>query len=144
MYKEMFEYHLYFNNQMIKVFEEETKTLPERTFPLFCHVLNAHQMWNARVLNEQPLGANQIHDLDKCKIINRKNYDNSLKIIQKFAMNQSIKYANSKGTKFTNLLSDILFHIVNHSTHHKGQIISDFRNSGVEPMITDYIFYKRQ
>lgn len=40
-------------------------------------------------------------------------------------------------------IQQILFHIANHFTHHRGQIISDLRQNGIEPRISDYIFYKR-
>jgi uncharacterized damage-inducible protein DinB len=44
---------------------------------------------------------------------------------------------------FTNTIKDILFHIINHSTNHRGQIAVDFRNNGLEPLVLDYVFYKR-
>lgn len=46
-------------------------------------------------------------------------------------------------SEFTNTIGDILFHIVNHSTYHRGQIASDFRESDIEPLNTDYIMFKR-
>ncbi|QLH28398.1 MAG: hypothetical protein HWD63_02710 [Candidatus Parvibacillus calidus] len=39
-------------------------------------------------------------------------------------------------------MKDIIFHIINHSTYHRGQIAMEFRQSGLEPLNTDYIFYK--
>jgi len=143
MYKNIFEYHFEFNNKLLDEIAKEIKSLPERTFPLFCHLLNAHQIWNARILNQNPFGVQQQHEIEICKSINLENYENTLKIIEKFSLEESINYKNSKGKEFTNTINDILFHVANHSTHHKGQIINDFRNSGIEPIITDYIFYIR-
>ncbi|WP_209331385.1 DinB family protein [Lunatimonas salinarum] len=34
-------------------------------------------------------------------------------------------------------------HIVNHSTYHRGQIATLFRESGLQPVVTDYIMLKR-
>ena len=54
-----------------------------------------------------------------------------------------IDYENSEGRLFNNTVQDILFHIINHSTHHRGQISTDFRQNGLEPLQLDYVFYKR-
>ncbi|MEM1003550.1 MAG: DinB family protein, partial [Bacteroidota bacterium] len=54
-----------------------------------------------------------------------------------------IDYVNSKGNAYGNELKDILFHIINHATHHRGQILVDMRNHKMEPPVLDYIFYKR-
>ncbi|TNF76236.1 MAG: damage-inducible protein DinB, partial [Bacteroidetes bacterium] len=54
-----------------------------------------------------------------------------------------IIYENTEGRSFSNTLQDILFHIVNHSTHHRGQITMDFRKNGMDPPLLDYILYKR-
>ena len=48
-----------------------------------------------------------------------------------------------KGNLFENKIDDILFHIINHSTYHRGQIMMLFRESGLEPIFSDYIFHKR-
>jgi len=144
MFKEIFDYHFEFNNRIIDEISKERKNLPERTFPLFCHVLNAHQIWNARILNRKSFGVHEWHPLENCKSINEENYKNTLKIMHEFNLDETIKYSNSKGREFANTINDILFHIANHSTHHKGQIMSDFRISNLEPIITDYIFYKRK
>jgi uncharacterized damage-inducible protein DinB len=37
----------------------------------------------------------------------------------------------------------MLFHIVNHSTNHRGQIAVDFKSNGITPLGLDYIHYKR-
>lgn len=29
------------------------------------------------------------------------------------------------------------------ATYHRGQIATDFKNTGLQPLVTDYIFYKR-
>jgi uncharacterized damage-inducible protein DinB len=54
-----------------------------------------------------------------------------------------LDYENSEDRLFTNTLKDMLFHIINHSTHHRAQISVDFRTNGIEPLNLDYILYKR-
>jgi uncharacterized damage-inducible protein DinB len=143
-FQEIFEYHHHFNQKLIDELKKHEKKLPQRTFPLFCHVLNAHHIWNARILRiTTGFGVQDIHPIEACKEIDDKNYSDTKKIIETVSLEENITYKTFKGEEFSNTVRDILFHVVNHSTHHKGQIISDFRQQGIVPITTDYIFYKR-
>lgn len=143
-FADIFEYHHHFNQQLIDIFTENEELLTARSIPLFSHCLNAHQIWNERILNiPNTLDRFDEHALEQFSDMDHANYDTTLKILQEYAMDQQITYTNSKGGKFKNTLQEILFHIVNHFTHHKGQLISDLREADIEPPITDYIFYKR-
>lgn len=143
LFKDIFEYHNHFNQQLLKELEKHHSKLPERTYPLFCHVLNAHQIWNARILKQETLAIMAIHAFQKCREIDEANYANTYLILDNYDLDDEVTYTNTKGQEFTNTIRDILFHAANHSTHHKGQIVSDFRQVGIEPIVTDYIFYKR-
>lgn len=142
-FKSIFDYHHYFNQKLIELFLENSASISKRTIPLFSHCLNAHQIWNARILKTDSFGVHQLHALKNCKDIDKTNYVDTLKIIDTFDFEETIKYTNSKGDNFENTVQDILFHIANHFTHHKGQLISDLRQQEIEPPVTDYIFYKR-
>lgn len=143
LFQELFEYHHHFNQAFVDEFEKHMDRLPERTYPLFCHVINAHQVWNARITGSQPVGVHDVHTLEKCREMDRENYRQTTLILSKEDMGGEIFYKNSKGEEYSNSVRDILFHVVNHSTHHKGQIVSDFRQQGIPPLVTDYISYKR-
>ncbi len=75
--------------------------------------------------------------------MNEKNYLNSMKIIDQYDFGDRIEYRSFDGNPFINSVQEILFHISNHFSHHRGQIMADLRQCGVEPFITDYIFFKR-
>jgi uncharacterized damage-inducible protein DinB len=142
-FKDIFEYHNHFNQKLIAqliVFENE---LPERTIPLFAHSINAQQIWNARITGKEKLGIHQLHTLQECAEIDIVNYQDTLRILDECNLEEKIVYSNSKGTEYSNTIQQILFHVANHFSHHKGQIISDLRQSGIDPIVTDYIFYKR-
>lgn len=144
LFQNIFEYHHFFNQKLIEEIKIHFNILPSKTYPLFCHVLNAHQIWNARILGIETVGVRQLHELESCPDFDKNNYSTTIQIIENADWDKLIPYQNSKGDKFKNSVRDILFHVANHSTHHKGQIIADFRSVGVEPLITDYIFYRRQ
>ena len=140
---DIFEYHHFFNEKLIIEFKTHKSEIPPSTYALFCHCLNAHQIWNSRILETKSLAVHQIHTLEKCKELDDQNYNDSLDILSDFDLSKKISYKISGGIEFENSIQQILFHIANHFTHHRGQIISDLRQNGIEPIITDYIFYKR-
>ena len=141
---ELFEYNYHFNKKWIEFLTENFQEVPEKSLKLINHLINAHQVWNARIDNETEFGVWQINVWSKISEINDENHAKTLKIIHEKSLENVIEYQNSKGQKFTNKIEDILFHIINHSTYHRAQIASDIRNCGIEPINTDYIFYKRE
>jgi uncharacterized damage-inducible protein DinB len=106
-------------------------------------VLNAHRVWNSRILQSKSTGVWDVHSIDKCVEIDNRNLADTIRILDSEDLERLVTYRNSKGQEFVNKIQDILFHVVNHSTHHKGQIIRDFRSQDIQPIVTDYIFYKR-
>lgn len=142
-FRDVFEYHHHFNQRLANQLIPHQEILPNRTIPLFSHIINAHQIWNSRILNQQKLGVHEVHSLEKCKRLDTDNRIHTEQIIATMDLDQEINYATSGGRPYGNTIREVLFHIANHSSHHKGQIISDLRQSGIAPLKTDYIFYKR-
>jgi uncharacterized damage-inducible protein DinB len=55
-----------------------------------------------------------------------------------------ISYTNARGESFSTPLVQMMQHLVNHATYHRGQIVTMLRQLGVKPVNTDMIFYFRQ
>ncbi len=143
-FKELFEYGHHFNQQLGDAFIANADQTSERAIKLYSHLLNAHQIWNNRIDPRQnTFQVWEIHPIRDCRNIDRMNYEHSLFILDKFDLNETVSYANTTGLTFSNSIRDICFHVINHSTYHRGQIATEFRQNGLEPLITDYIFYKR-
>lgn len=140
---EVFDYHHHFNQRLADQLILHQKNLPDRTIALFSHVINAHQIWNARILNLPKMNVHEVHSLEKCKKLDMDNRMHTEQVIETMDLDQEIVYTTSGGRSFRNTIREVLFHISNHSSHHKGQIISDLRQSGIAPLKTDFIFYKR-
>ena len=51
-------------------------------------------------------------------------------------IDHKIVYKNLKGDTFDSSIEEILFHVVNHGTYHRGQIITLLRESGVTQLVT--------
>lgn len=140
---DIFEYTYHFNVEMIKVISENRKLVDDKTISLINHTLNAQQIWNARILEEKTFEVWQINPFESLEEINHGNFLKSIDIIRNFDLDKRVEYQNSRGTKFENSIFEMLFHAVNHSTYHRGQINSLLKQNGITPVLTDYIFYKR-
>ncbi|SDI90967.1 DinB family protein [Chryseobacterium jejuense] len=140
---DLFEYTYHFNVEMIKVISENRELVDDKTINLINHTLNAQQIWNARILGETTFEVWQINPFESLIEINHGNFLKSIDIITNLDLEKRIEYQNSRGTKFENSIFEMLFHAVNHSTYHRGQINSLLKQNGITPVLTDYIFYKR-
>lgn len=142
--KEIFEYTYAFNAKIIDSLVQSKEAIPEKSLVLINHTINAHEIWNSRIEKKEcKTQVWEMRPVINLKKINQSNYENSLRIIDSYNMDEKIKYTNSKGEEFLNTVKDMLFHVVNHSTYHRGQIATDCKNHGIIPLVTDYIFYKR-
>lgn len=119
--------------------------VPEKSVELFNHILTVHHMWNARIMNKAPdYTISQIHEIKDWADIHYENQRSSFEITSNAEdFEKRIDYENSEGRLFISNLQDILFHIINHSTHHRGQISMNLRQNGIEPIPFDYVNYKR-
>jgi uncharacterized damage-inducible protein DinB len=140
---DLFEYTYHFNKEMITVISENLEKVDEKTISLINHTLNAQQVWNSRVLGEKSFEVWQINPFKNLHEINHQNFQKSIEIIENSDLDQRIEYQNSRGAKFENSVFEILFQAINHSTYHRGQINSLLKQNGIDPVLTDYIFYKR-
>ncbi len=143
-FHELLEYSHHFNQKLGDIFIESPDKTSERSIRLYNHILNAHQVWNNRIEPKQPaFGIWEIHPVGDWKDIEEKNHEHSLSILERFELNGRINYTNTRGMTFNNCIRDVLFHMINHATYHRGQIATEFRQGGLTPLVTDYIFYKR-
>ena len=141
--KELFDYTFAMNSKVIELVNNHSTQLSEKTFLLLSHIINAHQIWNSRIIQRMEFGVWQLNDLNAITALNNSNFTDTEQILAFEDLNRIISYKTSKGVVFENKLDDILFHIINHSTYHRAQIATECRNSGIPPLLTDYIMYKR-
>jgi len=143
-FNQLFDYNFYCNKSLIEKCKE-LKEVSEKTISLFSHILNAHHIWNMRLLGKEiKYGVWQLHELNTWEDIHYENQRTTFEIITNSDdLEKRVDYETTEGRVFANELKDILFHIINHSTHHRGQIVADLRANGIEPENLDYISYKR-
>lgn len=143
-FNQLFDYNFFCNKKLIETCSS-IDVLPEKSIWLFSHILNTHHRWNAKLLNKEvAYELFQIHEIRDWGDIHYENQRSSFEITSNVDdFERRIDYENDEGRLFTNTVQDILFHIINHSTHHRGQIATDFRLNELEPIPLDYVLYKR-
>jgi uncharacterized damage-inducible protein DinB len=59
-------------------------------------------------------------------------------------VSSSISYTDLKGNPHTSTVWEIVLHVVNHGTHHRGQVAGFLRTLGHKPPALDLIHYYRE
>jgi uncharacterized damage-inducible protein DinB len=59
-------------------------------------------------------------------------------------LERPLDYRTLAGDPFRNRLADLLVHVVNHSSYHRGQLTTMLRQVGATPVATDFVLFKRE
>lgn len=141
----LFEYYHQSNKDYIE-FIAAQKQLPERARVLMSHVLNAQAIWIDRMMEEdQPrFGVWERHQDHLLLPIQNSLIEATNYIFRKVPLDKITIYTNSQGKQFQNKVEDILFHILNHGTHHRAQLAMIINREGLKAPSNDYIFRMRK
>ncbi len=120
---------------------------------LLTHVIGVERLWLERWNGGTPT---QVPDLSGCDTPAdfRAEWDDIKAGQQRFMtalsaaeLTRPFTYTSLRGGTYTYPLGDVLQHVVNHGTYHRGQIAHFLRQQGETPPSTDYLLYldeKRQ
>ena len=64
--------------------------------------------------------------------------------VDDFDLEQVFEYQSYEGPRFRNTIEDILTQLFGHSWYHRGQIAQLVRSMGMEPAVTDFVFWARK
>lgn len=151
----LFDYHGWDNEKLL----HHLKNLPEEiywkrinsVFPTiaetFAHIIAVDELWYSRIQGRHI----PYIQTETCKTIGEtitKCSDLHEEIKQFFIeighLEHPVVYQNTKGEPFSNKISEIIEHMVNHGTYHRGNIAAMIRQMGYEGTTTDYICYLRE
>jgi uncharacterized damage-inducible protein DinB len=59
-------------------------------------------------------------------------------------LDRSFEYRDTKGNAHRNVYREVLQHLANHGTYHRGQVTTLLRQLGVKPVSTDLIVFYRE
>nr|MBC7612445.1 hypothetical protein [Pseudopedobacter sp.] len=140
----LFNYDYWANQQVWKSMVEKPLVHPKLE-NLFSHLLSAQRIWLNRCIEVSeiiPLW-NTKSDLESLMIANYKEWIVFLGNVNDGDFEQIINYKNTSGIAFRTKLNDILIHLINHGTYHRGQIVLLLKNEREILPTTDYIFWIR-
>lgn len=141
---QLFEYNFWANDQFITRLKDQPE-LPEEVTRLFSHILAAHRIWISRIANKPDApGVWDEIPAEEWEKLNIALYNDTTDVLKSVELDKSITYKNSKGSLYENSVEDLLYHLINHSTHHRSQVALLMRKNEILPPASDYIFYLRR
>lgn len=114
------------------------------------HLLEADWIWLERWQGRSPASAPREWDLPDHEAIAAKwdvvqsEREVFIAGVEFAALISPIAYRNTKGDPFEAPLHELLLHVVNHSTYHRGQITNMLRQLGRQAVATDLVAYQRE
>ena len=140
----LFQYDAWANGLVLQSIEEKS-IQNQKIELLFSHLLTAQKIWLDRCINKHKDFELWSLKQDLADFLNQNNTDwlNYLGSLEDASFENFISYQNTKGQKFNTLLKDILIHLVNHGTYHRGQIIQLLKEERTTVPQTDYIYWVR-
>ncbi|PZD97297.1 damage-inducible protein DinB [Paenibacillus sambharensis] len=146
----LYDYNIWANDRVV----HHIKSLPNEVFcrevnlgftsiaELISHIATADGLWLARIKGESPSTAVLFKDIAEAS-----SHFNQLQAqIREYLLSvkdvdQQITYTNTRGHECQNSVSEIIQHIINHGTYHRGNISTILRSIGYEGVLTDYMAF---
>lgn len=140
----LFEYNDWANKRVLELLQKE-KVDDEKILTLMSHVLAAELLWLKRIVpSDQMYEIWKMYTLEELCNMQQISSNNWLAFIRSsHYFTNNIAYKNTKGQNYVSEVSNILIHVVNHATHHRGQIAMLLRQKEIVPIDTDFIIYDR-
>lgn len=154
----LFEYNRWANGRVLEVLshltpEEFTRDMGNSFRSLrdtAVHIMGAEWIWLSRCKGTSPKALPTSNDYPAVEHVRNHwaGIENGWKEFVTGLTENSLKtpitYLNLKGETYTYPLWQILQHLVNHSTYHRGQITTLLRQLGARPVSTDFLaFYDK-
>jgi uncharacterized damage-inducible protein DinB len=119
-----------------------------RSVRLLAHILAAERLWLERIRQQtQSLPVWPDFSLEQCGAQAEEMAELWREYMEQLSAAQlanKVVYKNTKGESFTSSVEQIATHVVLHSAYHRGQIATQMRAEGNEPVYTDFIHAARQ
>lgn len=147
-FQEQFDYDLWANHRVIDAIED----LPDgearaECFRLASHLLRASTRWLERILDQEASSIDRVDDAPALRERARANADAWAALLEARTapdFPKDVTYRSTDGSEHHNELRAILAHVLNHGTHHRGQVVRHIRLAGLTPPTTDLIDFDRE
>lgn len=142
------QYNAWANGRVLEQLAGLSETYQVRPLLLLSHVLRAERIWLGRIGGTPPVGV-PLWETDTLNGCRERIGANTAAFTQLLPANDAalqnvIAYTDMKGTPHRTPLGEMLEHVFNHGTHHRGQIALLVREAGTTPLPLDYIVFVRE
>ncbi len=140
-----YQYNAWANRRVVSCLELHMIT-DEKILTVFGHLMAANFIWLHRIkdLPKSKYALWGKYDLTELKKMVEEADDLWMSYIQENEnFDRVMKYRNYVGDYYENNVQQIMIHLVNHGTYHRGQLAMLLRQKGFEPVNTDFITYDR-
>ena len=156
--KALFEYDRWATNRLL----ETVATLPEDQYMkdlgssfggvrgTLVHIYGADWVWLQRWRGNSPSALIKEEEIPTLQMLKqrwedlRTELDGFLGSVTEEKLQASLGYRDTKGVPYSLPLYQQLQHRINHSTYHRGQIVTFLRQLGAKPQGTDLILFYRE
>ena len=113
----------------------------------FAHILGAEWVWLERWNHRSPkqfpdlAGLTDIGAIEKRWEEIERGQQTFLDQLKDDQLSERIAYTNFKGERFEYSLGQMMQHLANHSTYHRGQVITMLKQLGAKTVSTDLLLY---
>lgn len=143
----LFRYNHWANELILNMVSKANLRDPEIT-KLLSHILNAQMVWYSRVSAEKKYERKvwEVYEWEELHPLFKESSNLWVKYLSETdpeKLKEEVPYKTSLGDPFSNVAEDILAHVINHGTYHRGQIAKLLRQKNIDPPGTDYVTFVR-
>ena len=118
-----------------------------RALERFAHILFAQEVWLLRINGQDtsshttPWPAYSVQDCRNKFTVLGRAWEAYLAAVTPSESERVFDYKTTQGKPSKARVGDVLVHVFNHGTYHRGQIATALKEAGIDPPVTDYIAY---
>lgn len=144
---DLFEYNNWANDKLIlKLQNINTEFKEVNPLQILSHIISVQDYWYERIKGKKSYNIFlwDEYSIQELGVLSLNSHQNWTRIITKLKdadFQKTIAYKNKDGKKLTRTFQDVFQHVINHSSHHRGQINQIFKMNKIDPVILDFIHY---
>lgn len=138
-----FEYDFYATKNWIECIESQEDQASPFVLRSISHIINVHHIWNRRLLQQKSESALwDVLPVSYLLKLHQENYRETVNYLEKYELEEKVKYHSSEGVQLVKSSIDILYHVLNHSNYHRAQIVMDLKQNNLKAPVFNFISYR--
>lgn len=152
-------YHVWANQQLLSVLQSLPEEKLQQTIVssfdslqrTVLHLLDAESIWWQRLKLQERINrpsenfSGDMKELSRQLLLQSRQWQDWITQAQEHHLQHVFQYQNSRRESFKQPVYQMLLHLFNHGTYHRGQLITMLRQAGVEKLpCTDFIAWSRK